>query len=114
LIKGASGKSWRRDAAFIEFTSHAQAVATDPDVQVTALNRQPPTYRALRTATETYVEYETGEVEYYDLTVDPYQLHNAADSLAEARRKLLHETLLRLFHCGTAGHMSCWAASTFR
>lgn len=116
LLKGAPGRSWLREAAFVEFTSHARPAAGDPDapepppVGTQSLNRTPPTYKALRTATETYVEYVTGEIEYYDLTADPHQLHNAADELPEARRMVLHDALTRYATCGTPEGVGCWAA----
>ena len=42
----------------------------------------PPTttYRAVRTADHLYVEYQTGEEEFYDLLRDPYQLQSIHDS----------------------------------
>ena len=39
-------------------------------------------YSGLRTPVETYVEYASGEKEYYDLRTDPYQLHNRAADLS--------------------------------
>lgn len=33
-------------------------------------------YRAIRTEREVYVEYQSGETEYYDLSEDPYQLES--------------------------------------
>lgn len=36
----------------------------------------PPTYRALRTEDALYVEYETGDAEYYDIAQDPHYLCN--------------------------------------
>jgi N-acetylglucosamine-6-sulfatase len=36
----------------------------------------PPAFRAVRTETHKYVEYENGERELYDLTTDPYELEN--------------------------------------
>jgi N-acetylglucosamine-6-sulfatase len=39
-----------------------------------------PPYRAVRTQRYLYVEYATGESELYDLSKDPYELHNLHDS----------------------------------
>ena len=38
----------------------------------------------MRTATDKYVELETGEREYYDLINDPYELDNLIDDPAYA------------------------------
>ena len=43
-----------------------------------------PSYCAIRTATEQYVGYDTGEVELYDLTHDPYEISNLARDPASA------------------------------
>ena len=37
-----------------------------------------PYFRGVRTQTISYVEYQTGEVELYDIGKDPYQLNNLA------------------------------------
>ena len=66
-----------------------------------------PHYDGVRTDRYTYVEYETGEIELYDRSVDPDQLENlgADPSLADTRAGLA--TLLdRLQGCaGTACHV---------
>jgi arylsulfatase A-like enzyme len=43
-----------------------------------------PNYWGVRTPEWKYVEYETGEVELYDLTLDPYELVNVASRRAHA------------------------------
>jgi N-acetylglucosamine-6-sulfatase len=40
----------------------------------------PPAFRAVRTETHKYVEYENGERELYDLTTDPYELDNVYEN----------------------------------
>jgi arylsulfatase A-like enzyme len=50
-------------------------------------------YRAVRTGTHKYVEYDNGDVELYDLEADPYELesiHESADPalLADLKAKL--------------------------
>ena len=42
-----------------------------------------PSYCAVRTATTTYVRYETGEEELYLLASDPFQLINRASDAAQ-------------------------------
>jgi arylsulfatase A-like enzyme len=52
-------------------------------------------YVGVHTGTTVYVEYETGGVELYDLTTDPFQLENLA-GLPEHRR--LEATMRRYLH----------------
>ncbi len=59
----------------------------------------PPTYQGLRAEDYVYVQYETGEHEYYDLRADPYQLENAYASLDEPRKVALREKTLALARC---------------
>jgi N-acetylglucosamine-6-sulfatase len=84
----AGGGSWR-DVGLIE-----GGKPRDPS--------QPPSYRGIRDEDYTYVEYATGEREYYDLRTDPYQLTNAYDSLNEARKAELHERTLALARCASS------------
>ena len=56
-----------------------------------------PTYCALRTANAIYVQYVTGEREYYNLRVDPLELVNRADDPAAAGQvQALHARLVPL------------------
>jgi N-acetylglucosamine-6-sulfatase len=52
--------------------------------------KEAPTFCAVRTARYKYVEYTSGEIELYDLSVDPNELHNVAGSpeLAAIQAKL--------------------------
>ncbi len=61
-----------RDQVFIE---HYQDTESDDPAGLSTLI---PTYWALRSAEWKYIEYETGEVEIYDLVNDPYELQNLA------------------------------------
>ena len=61
-----------------------------------------PSYRGLRSEDYTYVEYATGEREYYDLQTDPHQLTNAYASLDQARKGALHEKTRALADCAGA------------
>lgn len=70
----------------------------DPDVQ-TNESGNPPTYTAIRTSRDNYVEYVTGEREYYDRTRDPDELTNTYTQLPPAYQAKLHDTLTRLASC---------------
>jgi N-acetylglucosamine-6-sulfatase len=105
LLDGKPAVDWRT-AALIEH--HGPDTRTgDPD-RPAAGSGNPTTYEAMRTATATYVEYSTGEREYYDRTRDPNELHNVAGSLPEATLARLHAALAALRTCHDA--RSCWIA----
>ena len=105
LLGGQPTSGWRT-AALIEHHGPASAPG-DPDAQIPA-NGLPTTYEAMRTATFTYVEYTTGEREYYARDIDPQELHNIAGQLPAARLAALHDALERLRDCHTAAQ--CWEA----
>jgi len=56
-------------------------------------------YRGIRTTTFSYVEYENGELEFYDLVNDPYQMENLASKLDEQTLSALHTWLEELKAC---------------
>jgi hypothetical protein len=56
-------------------------------------------YRGIRTENFVYAEYENGELEFYDLTIDPYQLQNTASTLDPAFQAQLHAQLELLKTC---------------
>ena len=80
---------------------------TDPDYPQLG-SGNPPTYEAIRTARYTYVEYRTGDREYYDRTRDPLELHDLASRLGRRRLQRLHAELVRLTHC--VGVSACTVA----
>ncbi len=57
------------------------------------------THYGLRTATYKFVEYETGEREYYDLINDPAELQNLAGTQSAARLRTLSERARALGAC---------------
>ncbi|SDL97846.1 Arylsulfatase A [Nonomuraea maritima] len=69
LLQGRPPAQWRRNA-LIEFIRPANPSS--------AAQTPVPAYQALRTERYTYVRYETGERQLYDLQTDPYQLRNIA------------------------------------
>src|SRR4051812_29060831 len=106
LLHGRKPRPWR-DAVLIEH-HRPETSNGDPDAQ-TKLSGNPPSYEAVRTATELYVEYVDGEREWYDLTTDPEQLINRYDELSQDARNGLHDRLVRLEACSGAG---CRRAAT--
>jgi arylsulfatase A-like enzyme len=79
----------------------------DPDRQ-NQRSGDPPSYEAIRSPQFTYVRYETGDAEYYDLTTDPGELDNLAATLSPARRAQLDAWLDALHTC--QGGPQCWRA----
>jgi arylsulfatase A-like enzyme len=105
LLHGRPVHNWRRE---ILVEHHGPDIsADDPDLPTSGAGN-PSSYEALRTAASLYVEYVTGELEYYDLRRDPFELHNLAFHLSPARLRQLHRTLLRMELC--RGARSCWLA----
>jgi N-acetylglucosamine-6-sulfatase len=86
-----------RDAALVEHHG-PDFDATDPDLPPPG-SGNPTTYEALRLPESTYVEYANGELEYYDLRTDPYQLTNTASQLTPSERESLHSRLAALENC---------------
>lgn len=92
-----------RDAVLVEHRGESP-VWGDPDLQPVD-SGNPPTYAALRGPDWLYVEYVTGEREYYDIVADPDQLNNVVSTVPDYRLAQLHSTLLKLQSC--AGVVSC-------
>jgi arylsulfatase A-like enzyme len=63
-----------------------------------------PPYRALRTAHYLYAEYSTGERQLFDVTTDPFELHNLA---ATADPALLTRLSGRLAHLAACSGKTC-------
>jgi N-acetylglucosamine-6-sulfatase len=105
LLRGGPTPDWR-NTALIEH-HHPIPNASDPDAPVLH-GGNPPSYEALRSPNAMYVEYESGEVGYYDLGRDPYELKNVAQKLSGAQRKQWHDALAANKAC--KGAESCWAA----
>jgi N-acetylglucosamine-6-sulfatase len=98
-----------RDVVLIEYRSE-ETDPDDPDRQTPA-SGNPPTYQALRGENWLYVEYATGEREYYDTLADPEQLNNVVSRQSADRLALLHTTLLEMRLC--AGAEDCGRAQQF-
>ncbi len=107
-----------RTAALIEHHGPDKDPA-DPDFQPAGGN--PTSYEAVRVSARhlpgfsgpveaVYVEYQdrSHEIEYYDLSADPYEQRNVASSLSGNQRAELHRLLAGLQGCH--GQEACWAA----
>jgi N-acetylglucosamine-6-sulfatase len=64
-------------------------------------------FSGLRSETDVYVEYASGEKEYYDLLKDPHQMENIASSLSPQKLAALSRSLASLKACAGA---ACRAA----
>jgi N-acetylglucosamine-6-sulfatase len=105
LLHGAPARAWRRE---ILVEHHGPVLdAGDPDLPTRGAGN-PTSYEALRTATSLYVEYVTGEREYYNLSSDPFELHNTAAHLSTAHLRRLHRALVAIEGCH--GQRGCWRA----
>jgi arylsulfatase A-like enzyme len=111
LIQGHKVKDWRK-AALIEHVEPDPAAPGEPDPDAETLqagNSQPPSYAAVRTAGDLYVEYEGDpRPEYYDTVADPRQESNDPDN---ARTADLGKLLDGLATCGKPGAPDCWTAA---
>jgi arylsulfatase A-like enzyme len=105
LLHGQS-VPWRTVAA-IEHLAVKQK-AGDPDHQPKSAGNL-PTYRALRSTRFTYVEYATGQREYYERSTDPYQIDNIYRSVPHRTITDLHRQLAALTGC--SGDTQCWLAA---
>jgi N-acetylglucosamine-6-sulfatase len=105
LLHGRSPAAWRKE---ILVEHHGRVYDRgDPDLP-TRGSGNPPSYEAIRTPQSLYVEYATGEREYYDLRRDPFELRNVAAALSPAHARGLHRTLSGIEACH--GSRSCWRA----
>jgi N-acetylglucosamine-6-sulfatase len=95
LLRGKTPAPWRKNV-LVEFNrpTNASSGAQTPV----------PAYQALRTDRYTYVRYETGEKQLYDLSADPYQLTNLA---ATADAKLIAGLEARLTGMATCSGAAC-------
>jgi len=56
----------------------------------------PPAYKLFRTRDFKYIEYETGEKEFYDLRLDPNELINTYEKLHQEQKRKLHLHLQKM------------------
>ena len=106
LLAGAVTE-WRNAVLIEHFSGSTEPFASDFEETQRRGRSRIPTYRALRTRDATYVEYETGERELYDLGRDPLELDNAYPHADRARIDRLARQLHALQTCSGA---TCRAA----
>jgi arylsulfatase A-like enzyme len=106
LMRGGQSNDWR-DMALVEHKG-PDLVPSDPSDPDNEGGPRPNSYEALRLADALYVEYASGEREYYDLASDPYETRNTVASLPAERARVLREGLANLRHCH--GAEGCWQA----
>ena len=105
LMHGRPAPGWRKE---ILVEHHGRVLDPgDPDLP-TQGSGNPPSYEAIRTRRSLYVEYDTGEREYYDLRRDPFELSNVVAQLTPAHAQRLQQTLRRIEACH--GARACWRA----
>ena len=100
LLGGAAPPLWRKNV-LVEFTRPAN--------RDSAAQTPVPPYQALRTEQHTYVRYDTGEEQLYDLRADPFQLNNLA---ATADPALLSNLRTRLAGMAACSGAACRTADT--
>jgi N-acetylglucosamine-6-sulfatase len=105
-LRGKPGH--QRTLAVVEHI-HAGKRRDNPD-EHTNKSGNPPSYMALRLKDAMYVEYEGGDISYYDLKTDPYELRNIADTLPPQRLKALHDATQANHTC--VGTAACLAAQS--
>lgn len=108
LLKGKPAKQWRK-ATLIEH--HGPLLDPDDPDNPHARSGNPPSYEALRSRTELYVEYNDGEREYHALTSDPDELHNTFSSLSPADKARLGVALSAMRDCHDSE--TCWNAGSY-
>jgi arylsulfatase A-like enzyme len=100
LLRGRTPAGWRRNV-LVEFHRPGKAV---PKARARI-----PAYQAMRTAWQTFVRYETGEYQLYDLLSDPYQLRNLAGRVPRSVITRFERRLDALAACSGA---ACRAADS--
>jgi arylsulfatase A-like enzyme len=99
LFHGQTPADWRT-ATLVEHHGPTRDPA-DPD-RPGVRSGNPPSYAAIRTRTDLYVEYETGEREYHNLIADPHELHNTYSSLTREQQTALSQAVKAIRNCHDA------------
>jgi arylsulfatase A-like enzyme len=100
LVRNQNEPNWR-NAALIE---HRKPQGSEADPDFDDLAAATPSYKAVRTNNDLYVEYANGEKEYYDLKADQLEQNNKPNN---PRAGQLAGPLRELGNCA----QNCWAAT---
>jgi hypothetical protein len=93
---------WRNAVLVEHYAGSTEPFASEFEVAQRRGKARIPTYRALRTSSMTYVEYETGERELYDFRGDPLELNNSYPAADRALIARLSAQLTALKTCSAA------------
>lgn len=92
-----------RDGLLIEFgyidEEAIDEALKDPETDNLLVDIVGGAFRGIRGGDYVYVEYAGGEIEFYDLQADPYQLENLAGKLSPKTLSLLHSKVEALKYC---------------
>ena len=105
LMRGQKVSDWRT-TTLVEHRGPRHE-PEDPDAPAPR-SGNPPSYEAIRSRTEVYVEYVDGEREYHDLVADPDELHNTFSSLSKEKKLALSAVVAAIQNCH--GAESCGTA----
>jgi arylsulfatase A-like enzyme len=105
LMRGQKVSDWRTTTLVEHHGPRHEP--EDPDAPAPR-SGNPPSYEAIRSRTELYVEYVDGEREYHDLIADPDELHNSFSSLSKEKKLALSDIVSAIQNCH--GAESCGAA----
>lgn len=106
LLRGKPQPPGWRKSVFLEqyhFEAVPQSAATTLEPSDVPGGQEVPTHLGLRTRTFKYLEYESGELEYYDLVKDPHELQNLAKTMSPEYLEKLSAIVKALSTCAGAG-----------
>ncbi len=103
LLLGAAGDDWPQ-SVLIEHHRPVDFDISDPDSPIPD-SANPISYEALRTGDALYVEYEDGEIGFYDLKNDPDELKNIAGDMRVADLQRYRTAVAASREC--AGNAAC-------
>jgi len=105
LLQGGAPPEWRHMALIEHHRPFPDPSDSDSPMPHAS---NPTSYAAVRTESALYVEYEDGEIGFYDLLSDPDTLTNVAARLSADARARWHTILRSNKEC--RGARACWDA----